>query len=68
MNRAKLEYEMKIRNITTEMLCEAIGMSRSAFWRKKTGASQFTQKEIVDIVNYLHLESPMGVFFDPEVS
>ena len=68
MNGAKLEYEMKIRKVSTNELCDAIGMSRSAFYRKKNGLSEFTQGEIVSIVDYLHLSSPMGIFFDPEVS
>ncbi len=63
MNRAKLEAEMKVRGVTTATLCGALGISRSAFYRKKTGKSQFTQGEIAKIVDFLGLESPMGIFF-----
>lgn len=68
MNEAKLEYEMKIRGVTTTAICSELGISRSAFYRKKKGVSQFTQKEIAGIVRILNLESPMGIFFDDKVS
>lgn len=68
MNGARLEYEMKIRKVSVSEICEAIGISRSAFYRKKSGKSQFTQGEIAAVVKYLHLETPMGIFFDAEVS
>ena len=68
MDRYKLQYEMKVRGITVDMLCEAIGMSKTAFYRKCNGKSEFTQSEIQKIVDYLGLESPMGIFFVEKVS
>ncbi len=68
MNKYKLEYEMKSRGITIEKLCSDIHMSRSAFYRKCNGISQFTQREIQDIVDYVGLDSPMGIFFNEKVS
>lgn len=68
MNKARLEYEMALRGITRAKLCEVLGISRSAFYRKCTGASEFTQGEIQKIVDYLHLETPVGIFFSPAVS
>ncbi|MGI6117797.1 MAG: helix-turn-helix domain-containing protein [Bilifractor sp.] len=67
MDRYKLEYEMKRKNISQEKLCEAIGMSRSAFYRKCSGVSDFTLTEINKICDYLNV-SPMGIFFTEEVS
>lgn len=64
MNGAKLDDEMKRRQVTASALCGAVGISRSAFYRKKKGTSQFTQGEMTKIVQYLGLESPMGIFFD----
>ena len=49
-------------------MCTKLGMSRSAFYRKCNGISEFTQGEIQDIVDILNLESPMGVFFAEKVS
>ena len=64
MNKALLEYEMNKRGITIKMMCEKLGMSRSAFYRKCNGITEFTQSEIQGIVDYLGLESPSGIFFN----
>ena len=63
MDKYKLEYEMKKRGITIKKLCYDIGISRSAFYRKCNGYSEFTQGEIQKIVDYIGLSSPMGIFF-----
>ena len=63
MNKALLEYEMKKRNISTMEMCERIGISRSAFYRKCNGISEFTQGEIQKIVDILNLDSPVEIFF-----
>ncbi len=68
MDKFKLEYEMKTRGITIERLCTDLHISRSAFYRKCNGISQFTQKEIQSIVDYIGLDSPMGIFFAEKVS
>ena len=68
MNKARLEYEMKKKNVTIGDMCSVLGCSRSAFYRKCNGISEFTQSEIQTIIDHLELESPMGIFFDAEVS
>ena len=68
MDRYKLEYEMKKKGISVEKMCEKLGISRSAFYRKCRGISQFTLEEIQKIVDILELESPMGIFFTDRVS
>lgn len=68
MNTALLEYELKIRGMKKEQLCEKLGISRSAFYRKLNGKSEFTRSEIQNIVDSLGLESPVPIFFDDEVS
>ena len=68
MDKYKLEYEMKSKGVTVNMLCEACDISRSAFYRKCNGKSEFTQGEIEKIVKFLGLESPMGIFFAVKVS
>lgn len=68
MDKFKLEYEMKSRGVTIERLCKDLNISRSAFYRKCNGISEFTQSEIQKIVTYLDLSSPMGIFFDNKVS
>lgn len=68
MNKHRLYYEMAMRNIKVKELCEAIGMSRSSFYRKVNGYTEFTQGDIQAILDYLHLDTAMGIFFDQEVS
>lgn len=68
MNKARLEYEMAIRGVTRSKLCEVLGISRSAFYRKCNGNSEFTRSEIQKIVDFLNLETPVGIFFDAAVS
>lgn len=68
MNRYKLELEMKKKGVTINKMCEYLGISRSAFYRKCRGISEFTQGEIQKIVEYLQLDSPMEIFFERKVS
>ena len=68
MNKALLMYEMNKRNITIKMMCERLKISRSAFYRKCNGITEFTQSEIQEIIDYLCLESPVEIFFSEKVS
>lgn len=68
MDKYRLQYEMKIRGITVEELCKDVHISRSAFFRKCNGISEFTLGEIQRILDYLGLDSPMGIFFAEKVS
>ena len=55
MDKYRLEYEMKSRGITTEKLCKDLNISRTAFYRKRNGKSEFTLSEIQMIIDYLDL-------------
>jgi ACT domain-containing protein len=68
MDKDLLEYEMKKKKISIGEMCETLGISRSAFYRKCNGRSEFTQSEIQTIVDLLRLETPVGIFFNPRVS
>lgn len=63
MNKALLEYEMSSKNKSISDMCTMLGISRSAFYRKCNGKSEFTMSEIKKIVEYLDLESPVDIFF-----
>ena len=63
MNKALLEYKMKENGKSISDMCGMLEISRSAFYRKCNGKSEFTQSEIQKIVNYLNLDSPMDIFF-----
>ena len=68
MDKVRLEYEMMKQNINKSDMCVKLGISRSSFYRKCNGDSEFTQSEIQKIVEILNLDSPMGVFFTENVS
>ena len=68
MDKDLLIYEMKKRGISIMDMCEKLGISRSAFYRKCNEKSEFTQKEIQIMVDFLELESPVGIFFTSKVS
>lgn len=68
MNAALLEYEMKCRKVSKAEMCEVLGISRTAFYRKCNGISEFTQSEIQKIANYLNLEDIVPIFFAERVS
>ena len=68
MDKARLIYEMSKRGVSIQSMCSKLDMSRSAFYRKCNGISEFTQGEIQSIVDILNLDSPMGIFFTEKVS
>lgn len=68
MDKDKLMYEMAKQKIAIQDMCRELRMSRSAFYRKCNGISEFTQGEIQRIVDFLKLDSPMGIFFAEKVS
>ncbi len=68
MDKAKLRYEMERRGVSVAQMCAELKMSRSAFHRKCTGESEFTLREIQAIVDFLGLDSPVGIFFATKVS
>ena len=68
VNKALLEYKMRVKGINISDMCEMLGISRSAFYRKCNGKSEFTISEIRKIVDFLGLDSPVEIFFAQEVS
>ncbi len=52
----------------TRDLEQALGISKSALYRKMNGESDFTRKEIGIIISYLGIKDPMAIFFKEEVS
>lgn len=70
MDKYKLEYHIKNKNMTRESLCEAINVSKTAFYRKCNGHSEFTRDEIERIAEVLDLsgEDILSIFFTEKVS
>jgi ACT domain-containing protein len=63
MNKTLLEEKMKEKGKSITDMCRMLGISRSAFYRKRNGISEFTQNEIRKIVDFLELDSPVDIFF-----
>ena len=68
MDKDRLMYEMQKKHVTIQDMLRELSMSRSTFYRKCNGISEFTRGEIQKIVDYLELDSPMGIFFAEKVS
>lgn len=63
MNKALLEYKMGENGKSITDMCDMLEISRSAFYRKCNGKSEFTMSEIKKIVDFLKLDSPVEIFF-----
>ena len=68
MDKALLRYTMEKNEVSVEQLCEYIGISKTAFYRKINGKSEFTRSEIIKICERLNLASPVDIFFASKVS
>ena len=70
MDKYRLEYEIKSRGYTIADFCNGIGINRSSYYRKTSpnSSAEFTLSEIQKAVDFLGLESPMGIFFEKKVS
>lgn len=70
MNRKELKAQMVRMGKSTDELCAAIGISRSAWFRKLSGESEFTQGEITGLRSELKLDDRMTgiIFFNGTVS
>ena len=70
MNKKELRAQMIRKDKTVDQLCAALGISRSAWFRKINGASEFTQGEITGLRFELELDDHLTgvIFFSEEVS
>lgn len=67
MDAEKLRDAMRERNITVNMMCDELGISRKAFWSKCNGKSEFKQSEIVKICELLGMKDGTAIFFPSSV-
>ena len=70
MNSKELKVQMIRKDKTVDQLCAALGISRSAWFRKVSGESEFTQGEITGLRFELDLDDEQTgiIFFNREVS
>ncbi len=68
MDTKMLKVNMIMKDISVDALCKQAGMSKTAFYRKVNGKSEFTQKEIQSIAKTLGLTKGelCCIFFDEE--
>ena len=70
MNVKELKAQMIRKDKTVDQLCTALGISRSAWFRKVGGESEFTQGEIAGLRFELDLDDQLTgiIFFNKQVS
>ena len=70
MNVRALKAQMIMKDKTVDQLCAALGISRSAWFRKVGGESEFTQGEIAGLRFELELDDHQTaeIFFAQSVS
>lgn len=70
MNTKELKAQIVRKEKTVDQLCASLGISRSAWFRKIGGESQFTQGEITGLRKELELsdEQTGDIFFNERVS
>lgn len=75
MDNRKLKSKLVLRGYNTEKVIEllndeGVSMSRSAWFRKMKGETEFDRKEIQGLADVLGLtkEDVIDIFFDKEVS
>lgn len=65
MDFKELKARMVLQDINNEDLAQKIGVSKSAFYRKMNGTTEFTRDEIQKIIDILHINSTdaIRIFF-----
>lgn len=63
VNSKALYDAMKAKGIQVGKMCEILNMSRSAFYRKTRGITEFRRDEIQQICAVLGEVSPVEMFF-----
>ena len=70
MNENKLKARIVLQGKTIDELCNGLKISRSAWFRKVSGSSEFTQSEISKLRTMLDLDDSqtIDIFFEEKVS
>lgn len=70
MNIKELKAQMIRKDKSIDQLCAAIGISKTSWWRKTSGESEFTQGELAALRAELDLddEQTIAIFFNKNVS
>ena len=68
MNKNALLAKMKEQGISITSMYKAHNLSRSAFYRRCNGQSEFTLSGITKIMSLLEIRDPTEIFFSEKVS
>lgn len=70
MNAKLLKAQIVLKGKKINEVAKMLNISRSALYRKINGKSDFTRKEISDIIDYLGIrfDIAMSIFFSETVS
>lgn len=70
MNSNELRAQMVRKAVSVDQICAAIGISKTTWYRKISGSSEFNQGEIADMRRLLDLDDHLTatIFFSGEVS
>lgn len=68
MDKLRLEYELKRNGKSNEDVCAILGISRTTFYRKMNGESEFTLVELQRIAEIIGTETMTEIFFAKKVS
>lgn len=68
MSFDKLKGKMTEAHVSQDKLSKYLGITVQSLNAKINGRSPFTLEEVVKITEYLSLENPVDIFFNPSVS
>lgn len=70
MNINMLKAQIALKGKKNSDIAELLGISKSAIYRKLSGKSDFTRKEILLLINFLEISTDraMEIFFNQKVS
>ena len=67
-NRRKFQAQMVLMGISMKDLSKQLEINESTLYRKLGDDGNFSREEIGKIINILHIENPMDIFFDEGVA
>lgn len=68
MSFDKLKGKMVEAHVSQARLSEKLGITVQSLNAKLNGRTQFTLEEAVKITEFLNLQDPIDIFFDPSVT
>lgn len=67
MDVNKLKGKMAEKSYTQKKMAKELGITEQSLNAKMNSRSQFTLKEVVEIVSILDIDDPVEIFFNKEI-